>query len=127
MRRRAAQHPFTTSLLALAGLGAGTLAWSLLEARSYTLRRFDVPILPAGARPIHLLHLSDLHMLPNDRRRIEWIRSLAEHTPDAVITTGDNLAHARAVPAVLDALTPFLDLPGAFVTGSNDFYAPVPK
>src|SRR5699024_4836967 len=107
-------------------LGLGCLAWALVEARAYTLRRFRVPILPRGSAPVILLHLSDLHLLRGDRRRIEWVKQLAEHEPDAVITTGDNLSHELAVPAVVEALSPFLALPGAFVTGSNDFYRPVP-
>lgn len=127
MRRRRACRSLLTPLLALTTAGAAVLGWSLLEAQAYTLRRFDVPILPPGAPPIRLLHISDLHLMPGDRRRIEWVRSLAEHRPDLVITTGDNLAHARAVPGVLEALDPLLEGPGAFVTGSNDFYAPVLK
>ena len=34
-------------------------------------------------------------------------------------TPGDNLAHVEAVPAVLDALGPLLERPGAFVMGSQ--------
>jgi predicted MPP superfamily phosphohydrolase len=41
-----------------------------------------------------------------------------------VVNTGDNLAHQRAVPAVLRAVGPLLALPGVFVFGSNDYYAP---
>jgi hypothetical protein len=44
-----------------------------------------------------------------------------------VIDTGDNLAHPGAVPYALDALGPLLDRPGAFVLGSNDYWAPRPK
>lgn len=108
-------------------LGLGALGWALVEARAYTLRRFEVPILPRGSAPIKLLHVSDLHLLPGDRRRIEWVKHLAEHEPDIVVTTGDNISHVDAVPAVAEALSPFLGLPGAFVTGSNDFHPPVLK
>lgn len=111
----------------LTAIGAGVLGWSLIEAQSYTLRRFDVPILPLGAEPIRLLHISDLHLLPSQRRRVEWVRSLADTDPDLVITTGDNFGHADALPAVMEAYAPFLHLPGAFVTGSNDYYLPVLK
>src|SRR5699024_1150724 len=47
--------------------------------------------------------------------------------PDLVINTGDNMAHRNSLPAALQALGPLLDFPGAFVMGSNDFYAPVIK
>mgnify|MGYP001167313947 CR=1 FL=1 len=84
-------------------------------------------MLPAGADPVRVLHVSDLHLVPGQRRRIAWVRNLASLAPDLVINTGDNMAHDRALPAALEALAPLLDYPGAFVMGSNDYYAPVPK
>ena len=41
--------------------GAGLTAYAAWEARQYTLRRVEVPLLPPGARPVRVLHLSDLH------------------------------------------------------------------
>jgi predicted MPP superfamily phosphohydrolase len=112
----------------LAAAGAGCLAWAAgYEVRAFRLRRFDVPVLPVGAGPVRVLHLSDLHMTPGQRRKREWVRSLAALEPDLVVDTGDNLAHAEAVPAVLDALAPLLALPGVFVLGSNDYFGPRPK
>jgi len=93
----------------------------------FTLRRHTVPVLPEGARPLRLLHLSDLHLVPSQRHKVAWVRDLAAQEPDLVVTTGDNMAHADALPGVLEAYAPFLDLPGAFVLGSNDYYAPKPK
>ncbi len=110
-----------------AAVGLGSLAWAAFEARSYRLRRVEVPALPRGARPLRLLHLTDLHLTPADRSRVAWVRSLAALEPDLVIDTGDNLAGLDAVPTALDALEPLLERPGAFVLGSNDYYGPVPK
>jgi len=117
----------TRAAAATAIVGAATLGWALAEARAYTLREYDVPVLPPGHTPIRLLHISDLHLLPSDLRRIEWVKRLERYQPDLVITTGDNLSHPEAVPAVAEAMSPFLGVPGAFVTGSNDYYEPVPK
>ena len=63
-------------------------------------------------------------MTPSQSRKQEWVRSLADLEPDLVVNTGDNLAHLEALPPVLDALGPLLDVPGVFVLGSNDYYAP---
>jgi predicted MPP superfamily phosphohydrolase len=41
-----------------------------------------------------------------------------------VVNTGDNLSHPRAVPAVVQALGDLLAVPGVFVFGSNDYFAP---
>lgn len=94
------------------------------EARQYTLRQVTVPLLPPGHAPLRVLHLSDIHMAPDQRAKQEWLRGLAALEPDLVIDTGDNLAHMRSVPVVVDALGGLLDVPGAYVLGSNDYYAP---
>jgi predicted MPP superfamily phosphohydrolase len=110
------------------GLGAGAAAYaSLLERNWYRLRRVAVPVLAPGAAPLRILHVSDVHMTPGQRRKQQWIAALARTEPDLVIVTGDNLAHVDAVPAVLRAYAPLLDLPGAFVFGSNDYFGPVLK
>ena len=91
---------------------------------AYRIRRVDVPVLAPRARPLKVLHVSDLHLTPRQRRIQSWLPTLAELEPDLVINTGDNLAHLDAVAPTLRALGPLLDLPGAFVLGSNDYYAP---
>ncbi|MGL5858195.1 MAG: metallophosphoesterase [Angustibacter sp.] len=105
-------------------LGASFVAGCVVESRAYVLRRFELPVLPRGSRPVRVLHLSDLHLTTWQRRERTWVRGLAALRPDLVVNTGDNLAHPAAVPAVLDALGPLLELPGVFVLGSNDYYAP---
>lgn len=111
-----------------AALGAAALAYAaLIERNLYTLRRYDVPVLAPDAEPLRILHLSDLHMTPGQRRKQEWVASLAGTDPDLVVVTGDNLAHPDAVPSALRALGPLLNLPGAFVFGSNDYTGPVWK
>ena len=119
---------FTKAVMGGAGLGAGVLAYSLgYERTAFTLRRADVPVLPAGARPIKVLHLSDVHMTPSQRAKQRWIRELAELDPDLVVNTGDNLAHLEALPSVLAAYQDLLEIPGVFVLGSNDYFSPILK
>lgn len=121
-------HGLTKTSAAVAGAGLSTLAWaSLVERHLYTVRHFEMPVLAPGARPLRMLHLSDLHLVPRQERRIQWTRGLASLQPDFVINTGDNCSDLRAVPSVLRAMEPLLDFPGAFVLGSNDYYAPAPK
>ncbi|HET7327613.1 MAG TPA: metallophosphoesterase [Nocardioidaceae bacterium] len=114
--------------LGATAVGAAGLGYAAgYEVRAFTLRRFDVPVLPAGSTPLRVLHVSDLHLTPSQRRKIRWVQGLAALEPDLVVNTGDNLAHRRAVPAVIEAMAPLLALPGVFVLGSNDYYAPVAK
>lgn len=119
---------YTALPTAAVATGAAVTAYAgLYERTRWTLRRFDVPVLAPGSAPLTVLHLSDLHMTASQRDKQEWIAGLAGLEPDLVIDTGDNLAGHDAVPTVLEALDPLLDRPGAFVTSSNDYYAPRPK
>jgi predicted MPP superfamily phosphohydrolase len=114
--------------LTVAAAGAACFAYGVaVERTQWTLRRFDVPVLAPEAEPLRILHISDLHMLPGHRSKQRWIRELAALDPDFVALTGDNLSSPDAVASVVGALRPLLDVPGAFVFGSNDYYAPVPK
>ncbi len=116
----------TVRLGALAsGLGAAGLGWSAgVEVRWFTLRRVTVPVLPPGRDAVSVLHLSDLHLTPTQHKKQAWLRGLAALEPDLVVNTGDNLAHREAVPRVLASLDGLLDVPGVFVMGSNDYFAP---
>lgn len=107
-------------------VGAGALAYARLEAESFRLRRVTIPALPSGQPPLRVLHLSDLHMTPRRRKLQDWIASLTELRPDLVVVTGDFLSHTDAVDPVMSALDPMLNIPGVFVLGSNDYYAPRP-
>lgn len=98
-----------------------------IERRRWTLRKAELPVLAPGARPIRVLHISDLHMMPGQKSKQRWVAALGELEPDLVVNTGDNLAHPQAVPSVVRALGALLDRPGVFVFGSNDYYAPKPK
>lgn len=109
-------------------MGAATFAYaSLVERNLFTLRRYDVPMLPTDMEPLRILHLSDLHLMPAQRRKQDWVADLAGLDPDLVVVTGDNIAHPDSVPALGRAYGPLFDYPGAFVFGSNDFRGPVFK
>jgi uncharacterized protein len=111
-----------------ATVGGATLGYACVVERNwFTLRRFEVPVLAAGTRPVRVLHISDVHLTPGRHRLMSWIRSLDALDPDLVVSTGDSMAHAEAVWPYLESLGPLLDRPGVFVFGSNDLYSPIPK
>ena len=117
---------FAKALTGTALLGSGVLAYAYAETKRFTLRRQRITVLPAGQSDLRVLHISDLHMVPGQHRKREWVQSLVTLAPDAVIATGDFLSHEEGIPSALEALHPLLELPGAFVLGSNDYYAPKP-
>jgi predicted MPP superfamily phosphohydrolase len=115
------------SALAIGATGVGSLAYGFAEAQSFKVRELDLDLLPAGSESIRVLHISDLHITPAQTRKINWVKSLVKLEPDFVVGTGDFLAHQLAVPAVVEAMNELMDIPGAFVLGSNDYFAPTIK
>ena len=111
----------------LVPMTVAALAWPFIEPQLPTLRRLTLPVLPPGAAPLRVLHLSDLHLLPRHRRRAAWVRGLAAHRTDLVVSTGDHLSSADAIDLLaqtLGALTAD-GTPGVFVPGNNDWYSPL--
>jgi predicted MPP superfamily phosphohydrolase len=121
--------PAASTLKTSAAVAAGTLAAgigyaSIIERNAFVTREVTMPVLTPGSTPLRVLHISDIHMRPNQRRKQAWLRELAGLRPDFVVNTGDNLAHAKAVPAVVQSLGDLLSVPGVFVFGSNDYFGP---
>jgi uncharacterized protein len=117
----------STAAVAAGSLVAGIGYASLIERNAFVVREVTMPVLSPGSTSLKVLHLSDIHMRPTQRRKQAWLRELARWEPDLVVNTGDNLSHQKAVPSVVQALGDLLSLPGVFVFGSNDYFAPQPK
>ena len=105
------------------------IIWAIcIERFWFAIRQDSVAILPKGSKDIVVLHISDIHMAPWQKKKQRWISELATKVnPDLVINTGDNLGHKQGVQPVLDALETLKGIPGVFVNGSNDLFAPVKR
>jgi predicted MPP superfamily phosphohydrolase len=112
-------------LLSVLGIGLLAALWgTLIERNLFTVAREELQVLASGAKPIRILHISDLHIAPWQKRKLSWIKKLMEFEPDLIIDTGDNLGHRDSIRPALDALEPLLKFKGVFVNGSNDYHAP---
>lgn len=114
-------------LWVLFALGVLAAIWGIGIERHLRVIRYEpqpLPVLPAGSKPIRVLHISDFHLAPWQQRKIAWIARLSKLDVDLVIDTGDNLGHRDAVDPVLIALGGLSGKPGGFVNGSNDYFAP---
>ena len=117
-----------TSALTAVGCAALAVGYAgVIERNAFVVREVTMPVLSPGSMPLRVLHLSDIHMQPGQRRKQAWLRDLARWNPDLVVNTGDNLSHPKAVPAVVQSLDELLSVPGLFVFGSNDYFAPTLK
>jgi predicted MPP superfamily phosphohydrolase len=105
-------------------LGALAIAYGVfVERRWYRVGRYRLDILPGGTSDLSVLHLSDLHMLRDDRRAARFIESLPN--ADLAIVTGDIVGEPEAVEFTVRALRAARgQLASWFVLGSNDLYVP---
>lgn len=119
-------QPRLTGIGLLAASGLATLGYARWEARQYTLREVSVRLPRQAARPgpLRVLHLSDLHLSPKDADRIAWVSDLATLPVDLTVVTGDFHGDVTGPQLALAALAPLLGRPGAYVRGSNDYFAP---
>ncbi|SDB80762.1 Predicted phosphohydrolase, MPP superfamily [Raineyella antarctica] len=116
------------TVLGGAAFGASCLAYAhFIELTDFRLRRFTARLLPPGAAPLRILHVSDIHLLPSQLKKQHWIAELAALEPDLVVSTGDSLSSDTALAVLESSLGPLLDKPGVFVFGSNDYVRPVMK
>lgn len=86
--------------------GSALYVWGLaVEPQRLSLSRISVasPHLPAGARPIRLLHLSDFHIERLTRREEQVLRLIETAQPDLIVITGDYLnASYRRDPEAME-------------------------
>jgi len=115
-------------LLGIVAIGFACLLYaSLIERNWFALRTHHVPCLPAGARPIRILHLSDLHFRKGQRRKHRFLGRLASTAPDLVVCTGDFLDEESGIGAAVPAVAQIRPSSRAFfVLGSHDYYASKP-
>lgn len=115
-------------LLGIVAFGVACLLYaSLIERNWFALRRHRVPCLPAGARPIRILHLSDMHFRKGQRRKHRFLARCAATAPDLVVCTGDFLDEESGMEAAVPAVAQIRASSRAFfVLGSHDYYASTP-
>lgn len=114
-------------VVAIAVLGVGCLLYGIfIERFRYRVFRHRLDILPAAtARPLVVLHLSDLHFVRHDPRKARFLAALP--TPDITVVTGDFLAEPEAIEAAVEGVRPVRGrLASWFVLGSNDYFVPKP-
>jgi predicted MPP superfamily phosphohydrolase len=125
---RSAPRTALTALGAVGAVGVGAAVWGIgIERYLFTVRWHELAILPPGSRALRVLHLSDAHMAPWQRRKQRWIAALADLEPDLVVNTGDNMGHVDGLRGLRAAFDPLRGIPGVFVHGSNDHAAPSPR
>ena len=117
-------------LRAGAGAAAAGLLWAYaIERRWYVLRHVTVPALRPGAiGPLRILHLTDLHQLPNQEHRLAFVEQCLAAAPDMIVATGDLLESDDSIDEVVTALgNAARNRVGLAVLGAHDYWGAVAK
>lgn len=119
---------FPKAIYTLAGFSTAVAVWGFfIERHLRVLRNVSLPLLPVGSKPLRVLHLSDLHLAPWQKKKAEWVNSLGRLNPDLIVLTGDLMGHKDSLTILTKALSSMADIPGVYVHGSNDYYGPIIK
>ena len=66
-------HPLARAALGVTAAGVVGVGYaSVVERNLFVLRRHTVPVLAPGSRSLRVLHLTDLHLMPTQERKIAW-------------------------------------------------------
>ena len=112
-------------VLGATAAAAGALAWgTFVERRWYVLRHVTVPVLRGASQPLRVLHISDLHQLPRQQHRLDFVRRCVRTAPDVIVVTGDLLESDEAIEPLVATLADIARNRVALaVLGSHDYWA----
>ncbi len=109
-------------VFALAAVGVVCMAYGyFIEPYwlSVTRVRLASAKLPRGARPIRLIHISDLHSDPKVRLEERLPDVIAAERPDLIVFTGDSLNSPAGLPVLRSCLTRLAQVAPTFVVKGN--------
>lgn len=109
-------------VLGLAALGILCFLYgSFIEPYWLEVTRVRIESLkiPKGARPIHVVHISDLHSDPKPRLEECLPEVIAREKPDLIVFTGDALNSTGGLPVLKRCLTRLADVAPTFVVKGN--------
>ena len=105
----------------------GAVAWGVgFERHWYALRRERLTLLRTTGC-LRVLLFTDLHYVPGQRRRLDWVRRVVDATdPDLLVSGGDLLEDGAGIDDVVALHADLLDAGrvGVALLGAHDFYAP---
>jgi len=114
---------WTLGILAFSGLALAGLAF--LQTRRVRHRRIDLFFenLPPAFDGFTVLHLSDLHFVPADRRKAMRLQTLNAPPADICVITGDLIETDSAIVPCVEALGRLRSRDGTFcVLGNHDYF-----
>jgi uncharacterized protein len=109
-------------ILGLAAIGTCCVAYGFL-VEPYWLEVTHVRItsskVPAGSRPIRIVHISDIHSDPKPRLEGRLPEVIAREKPDLIVFTGDSINSPGGLPVFRACLTKIAAIAPTFAVRGN--------
>lgn len=108
--------------LTLAAIGVLCMAYGyFVEPYWLAVTRVSIASakLPRGARPVRLIHISDLHSDPKVRLEERLPEVIAAERPDLIVFTGDSINSPAGLPILRNCLTRLAKIAPTFVVKGN--------
>jgi uncharacterized protein len=109
-------------ILSLAALGIVSVLYGW-QVEPYWLAvshvRIETPKLAPGARPVRIVHISDLHCDPKVRLEERLPAAIAAEKPDVIVFTGDSINSPDGLPNFKRCLTRLAAIAPTFVVRGN--------
>lgn len=113
---------FRRIVFGLAILGVGCFAYGHFVEPYWpamTRVRIETHKFPQGARPVRIVHISDIHSDPKPRLEERLPQLIAEQKPDLIVFTGDCVNSRGGVPVFKKCLSNLALLAPTFVVQGN--------
>jgi len=110
------------AFMALADIGVICVAYGyFIEPNWLEITHVEVPTskLPAGTRPIRIVHISDVHSDPRPRLEEKLGRVIESERPDAIVFTGDSINSPSGLPIFTALLKRLVSVAPTFVVRGN--------
>lgn len=106
--------------LALVGFGCFAYAY-FVEPYWLSVRNVEIKTakLPKGAKPIRVVHISDIHSEPQPRLEEKLPSAIAEQKPDLIVYSGDSLNSPEGLPVFRKCLTEIAKIAPTYVVRGN--------
>jgi predicted MPP superfamily phosphohydrolase len=110
------------TFMALAVIGVVCVAYGyFIEPNWLEITHVEVPTskLPAGTRPIRIVHISDVHSDPRPRLEEKLARVIELERPAAIVFTGDSINSPSGLPIFTAMLKRLVSVAPTFVVRGN--------
>lgn len=118
----AAQIWFRRIIFSLALVGFGCFAYSyFVEPYWLSVRNIEIKTakLPKDAKPIRVVHISDIHSDAKARLEEKLPPAIAEQKPDLIVFSGDSLNSPEGLPIFRKCLTEIAKIAPTYVVRGN--------